>query len=64
MEQITGLLNTVIALIPAILQIVGGFAVIATLTPNTADDRILKFILDIVNFLGANIGKAKNGDPS
>ena len=41
-------------------SIVGGFAVLASLTPNKSDDRIVQIILDIVNFLGANIGKAKN----
>ena len=49
--------------LPIVTSIVGSFALIATLTPNKADDRILQFILDVVNFLGANIGKAKN-DPA
>ena len=44
----------------AVASIVGGFAVLASLTPNKSDDRIVQIILDIVNFLGANIGKAKN----
>ena len=43
------------------LAAVGGFAVIASLTPNKSDDRIVQTILDMVNFLGANFGKAKNG---
>ena len=37
-----------------------GFAVIASLTPNKSDDRIVQMILDVVNFLGANFGKASN----
>ncbi len=49
--------------VPIVLAIIGGFAVLATKTPNKVDDRILQVILDVVNFLGANIGKAKN-DPS
>lgn len=48
--------------IPIILQIVGAFAAIATLTPNKTDDRIVQWLLDIVNFLGANFGKAKNNN--
>lgn len=46
-----------------IVAIVGVFALIATRTPNKSDDKIVQFILDLVNFLGANIGKAKN-DPA
>ncbi len=46
-----------------LLQIIGGFAVIATLTPNKADDKIAQIVLDVVNFLGGNLGKAKN-DPN
>ena len=40
--------------------IIGGFAVIASMTPNISDDRLVQIILDCVNFLGANFGKAKN----
>ena len=45
----------------AVGGIVGGVAVIASMTPNKSDDRIVQTILDMVNFLGANFGKAKNG---
>ena len=54
------ILAVVEAWIPKILVVVGAFATLATLTPNKSDDRVLQIILDIVNFLGANIGKAKN----
>jgi hypothetical protein len=43
-------------------SIIGTAALVATLTPNKADDRIVQWLLDIVNFVGANIGKAKNND--
>ncbi len=43
-----------------LLQIVGAFAVLATMTPNKTDDKIVQVVLDLVNFLGANTGKAKN----
>jgi len=47
-------------ILSAVASIVGGFAALASLTPNKSDDRIVQIILDIVNFLGANFGKAKN----
>lgn len=46
-----------------VLAVVGLFALIATRTPNTVDNKVAQVLADIVNFLGANIGKAKN-DPS
>ena len=48
-------------MLAAVGGIVGGFAVIASMTPNKSDDRIVQMILDMVNFIGANFGKAKNG---
>ena len=43
-----------------VTSVVGSFALIATLTKNTTDDRIAQVILDVVNFLGGNIGNAAN----
>ena len=67
MDIITNLISWIAAngssLVSAILQIVGAFSLIATLTPNKVDDRIAQVLMDIVNFLGANIGKAKNNTP-
>jgi len=37
-------------------SVIGSAAIIATLTPNKADDRIVQWLLDIVNFIGANVG--------
>jgi|TARA_R110000823_G_scaffold313564_1_gene441383 hypothetical protein len=48
-------------MLTAVGGIVGGFAIIASMTPNKSDDRIVQMILDMVNFIGANFGKAKNG---
>ena len=45
-----------------ILAAVGLFALIATKTPNQSDDAIANGIWKAVNFLGANLGKAKNSD--
>ena len=59
-------IQTVVAVIleyvPVALAIVGGFALLAAKTPNKTDDRVLQVILDIINFLGANLGRAKNED--
>lgn len=54
------ILAVIVEYIPIVLAVVGAFALIATKTPNKSDDRIVQVILDIVNFLGANLGKAKN----
>jgi len=48
--------------LPIVSGVVGTFAMIAVVTPNKTDDKIVQLLLDIVNFLGANVGKAKNGD--
>jgi hypothetical protein len=46
--------------LPVVTSVVGTFAIIATVTPNKSDDRIVQFLEDIINFLGGNFGKAKN----
>jgi hypothetical protein len=43
-----------------ITQVVGVFALVATLTPNTSDNAIVDFILKLINFGGANVGSSKN----
>ena len=48
--------------LPIALQVVGVCAVIATMTKNKVDDKIIQKILDVLNFLGANIGNARNKD--
>jgi len=47
--------------LPVVVSVVGTFSLIATQTPNKTDDKIVQVILDIINFLGGNVGKAKNG---
>jgi len=61
MELITGIFGWVSGHLSELLQIVGAFAVIATMTPNSTDNKIAQWLLDIVNFAGGNVGKAKNG---
>ena len=50
------------SVLEGLLMVVGGFAVLATLTANQADDKVVSWMLKVINFLGANWGKAKN-DP-
>jgi len=59
-ELVSFVMDNYVSILSAVASIVGGFAVIASLTPNKSDDRIVQIILDIVNFLGANFGKASN----
>lgn len=47
-------------IISAGLSLVGFFSIVATMTPNTTDDKVVQYLLDIVNWLGANFGKATN----
>ena len=57
------IVDLVAAWLPKILIFIGVFSTIATMTPNKVDDKILQFLMDLVNFLGGNLGKAKN-DPA
>ena len=48
------------ALLELIIQVVGVAALVATITPNDSDNTAVDFILNIVNLLGANVGRSKN----
>lgn len=54
--------NFITVWLPIAISVIGSFSIVATMTPNKVDDRIVQVLLDIINFLGANVGKAKN-DP-
>ena len=43
-----------------ITQVVGVAALVATLTPNTSDNKAVDFVLNLINMLGANVGNSKN----
>jgi|TARA_R110000822_G_scaffold176392_5_gene315917 hypothetical protein len=45
-----------------VLKLVGAFAIIASMTPNTNDNKAAQMLADLVNLLGFNIGKSKNSD--
>jgi hypothetical protein len=62
MEIITSGFSFVTSNLTVILEVVGAFALLATMTPNKSDDEVMAWVLKAVNFLGANTGKAKNLD--
>jgi hypothetical protein len=47
-------------LIEALLQLVGGAAILATMIGNQSANKYIKVVLNLLNFLAANFGKAKN----
>ncbi len=63
MEQAQAIVDAIVAALPVVLQVIGAFAVLATATKNKVDDKILQGLMNVVNFLGMNLGRAKN-DPS
>jgi len=42
------------------IELVGSFAMIASLTPNSSDNAAIDVVLRVINALGANLGKARN----
>lgn len=62
MEVLVKIVEVVQVWLPAITGVISACAVVATLTPTKTDDEILQKILDVINFLGMNIGKAENKD--
>lgn len=54
------IINNLPSYLEIIVQAVGVFALIATLTPNTSDNAIVDFLLKLINFGGANVGSSKN----
>ncbi len=56
------LIDTVKGWMPAVCTVIAGCALIASVTPTKHDDRLIQFILDIINKLGLNVGKATNKD--
>lgn len=48
------------AILELVIQIVGVASLVATMTPNVSDNKAVDFVLNIINLLGANVGKSKN----
>ena len=57
MEWLSANLENVIGIATSL---VGAFAILATMTPNPEDDKIVSQLYKLINFLGANFGKSKN----
>jgi hypothetical protein len=55
--------NWLVDNIRIILEVIGVAALIATKTPNKSDDKFIQLLLDGVNFIGMNLGKART-DPT
>tara|TARA_Y100001963_G_scaffold145886_1_gene220128 strand:- start:197 stop:373 length:177 start_codon:yes stop_codon:yes gene_type:complete len=47
-------------ILAGVTSVVGGFSILATLTPNESDNRLIDAIMKAINLLGANVGKSKN----
>ena len=50
----------IVCWMPIAVSVVGTAALIAAVTPNKSDDKIVQFLEDVINFLGGNFGKARN----
>ena len=50
------------SVVAILLQVVGAFSVVATMTENKSDNTIADFLLRVVNTLGATVGKASNSE--
>ncbi len=58
----TFFLENGVELVKALGMIIGGFAVLATMTKNESDNTVFNILLKGINFLGANMGRARNDD--
>jgi|TARA_R100001530_G_C4321425_1_gene155955 hypothetical protein len=60
MEMIDWVMENWEQVLMGVSSIVGGFSILATMTPNSADNRVVDAVMRVINFIGANVGKAKN----
>lgn len=60
MEIIQLLTDNVPQLIELAVKVVGAFAIIATMTANSSDNKVANMLLRFINLLAANFGKSKN----
>ena len=56
------LLEKILSYLPIASSVVGTFAMIAAVTPNKIDNKIVDVLLKVINLLGANVGNAENKD--
>jgi uncharacterized membrane protein len=62
MDMILGFFNSGPAWIAAVTGIITACTAITALTPSTSDDKIINFILKMLNLLSGNVGKNRNKD--
>ena len=53
-------MELIITIIILVLAVFGGFSILAAITPNQSDNKIVQSILTTINMLGINIMQAKN----
>jgi len=62
MEMLTSFVDAWPNWISGIAGLISACAVLAALTPTKSDDRIVGWLLRIINVVGINVGRAKNAD--
>jgi hypothetical protein len=62
MEWIQVVFSFVLAHWDQLFEVIGVAAVIATMTPNTSDDKVVSWVLASINAVGGNFGKSRNAD--
>jgi hypothetical protein len=60
--DIAMIIAKIVAYAPIVTAVIAVASAIAAITPSKSDDRIVQLVLDIVNKLGLNVGKATNKD--
>jgi hypothetical protein len=62
MDNLMGLIAALPDWLVAITTLVTACAGVAALTPTKSDDKIIAVLLNIINVVGLNFGRAKNAD--
>jgi len=60
--DIANIIAKIMEYAPIVSAVIAVASAIAAITPSKSDDRIVQLVLDIVNKLGLNVGKATNKD--
>jgi len=62
MGMISGFIDQWPNWISGIAGLISACAVLAAMTPSKSDDRIIGWLLRIINVVAINVGKARNAD--